>query len=335
MRIVTPLSNIHSYEVLSEAGADEFFCGFLPYAWLEKYTSVLPINRRENLGQACNITTLSEMKILYRMQSQYHKRVKVAFNAHYYIEEQYPLLKEIILRLLDIGFDTFILADYAFMLYLREQGIDCKFHCSGEMELVNSQALKWISPLEISRFVFPRKISIDSMESCIGQVNNPNMEYEAFVLNALCPFSGGMCNSVHCDEIMPSCYIPHQLSQIQSNTLSRFSQIQKRVDMQKGLRTIASENCSETNTISGNGEYAYAFGEEGCGVCKIKKMKNIGITHVKVVGRGYDLQTMIRDIRAVKEIIQFADEISDCTVFEHMVKEKFFGGQCPAYCYYQ
>ena len=50
MKITAGLGSIDEYVRYVEAGADEFFCGYVPYEWNKKYGTVLPLNRREVLG---------------------------------------------------------------------------------------------------------------------------------------------------------------------------------------------------------------------------------------------------------------------------------------------
>ena len=47
MKITAGLGSINEYVRYVEAGADEFFCGYVPYEWNKKYGTVLPLNRRE------------------------------------------------------------------------------------------------------------------------------------------------------------------------------------------------------------------------------------------------------------------------------------------------
>ena len=46
MKITAGLGSIDEYVRYVEAGADEFFCGYVPYEWNKKYGTVLPLNRR-------------------------------------------------------------------------------------------------------------------------------------------------------------------------------------------------------------------------------------------------------------------------------------------------
>ena len=48
MKLTVGLGSIDQYIRFVKAGADEFFCGYVPYSWSEKYGTVLPLNRRED-----------------------------------------------------------------------------------------------------------------------------------------------------------------------------------------------------------------------------------------------------------------------------------------------
>lgn len=63
MKITAGLGSIDEYVRYVEAGADEFFCGYVPYEWNKKYGTVLPLNRREVLGINVQIGAESELRI--------------------------------------------------------------------------------------------------------------------------------------------------------------------------------------------------------------------------------------------------------------------------------
>ena len=90
MKIVAGLGSIDEYIKFAEAGADEFFCGYVPYSWSKKYGTVLPLNRREVLCYNVQLGAFSELEILSGMMKKYEKPVHLTFNSLYYIPEQYP-----------------------------------------------------------------------------------------------------------------------------------------------------------------------------------------------------------------------------------------------------
>lgn len=292
MKIVTPLSDVNHYIPLAEAGAGEFYCGITPLEWLKKYNMTIPINRREWFLSNCNISTYTSLKIISKMVQDYHVPVKITLNAHYYLQEQYSLLTEIIKKLMDIGLDTFIIADVAFIMYLRKKNVICKIHLSGETEVINHLSMMFFDNLDITRYIFPRKITLNDMNDTIKNFGLKGKEYEAFYLNSFCQYSGGFCNSIHCDYLPTACWLPYKIT-LKDEKNDKFTHTTRTLKlMGKASRTI-KENDSNI----------YPFAQSGCGICRIRDLSSIGIQYLKVVGRGHDLKTLQKDIQFVDKIV--------------------------------
>lgn len=326
MKIVAPLTNIDSYEALVEAGADEFFCGIVPFEWLKKYANIIPLNRRETIAISYNMGCMSSMKILSKKVKKYGIPVKITFNSHYYLEEQYPIILKIINELMEMGFDTFIMADIGLIYYLREMNVKCKIHLSGELEIVNSISMKFMDQFDVSRYVFPRKVTIENIKNCIDNNNLENKEYEAFIMNAYCLYSGGFCNSIHCDEFVSACSIPSKIERFRYDT-EKFSSIERHHKIKEKMSKFNKNNLKDKND-------EYSFGVDGCGVCRVLELMNSGVTHLKVVGRGYSAESVANDIKTLKKIIEIAKSTKDNQFFVSDIKEKFLYKKCPEACYY-
>ena len=167
MKITAGLGSIDEYVRYVEAGTDEFFCGYVPYEWNRKYGTVLPLNRREVLGVNVQIGAESELKILAVLVRRYGKPVHLTFNSLYYTPEQYPEIADIIYRCMELGFSSFIIADPALLVYLKDRGIRCEIHLSGETAEVNSRMMDVFDRLNVYRLIFHRKNSFADMESVI------------------------------------------------------------------------------------------------------------------------------------------------------------------------
>ena len=98
IKITAGLGSIDEYIRFAEAGADEFFSGYVPYSWAEKYGTVMPLNRREVFCYNVQLGAYSELEILSTMIKKYGKPVHLTFNSLYYIPQQYPEIVEIIQR---------------------------------------------------------------------------------------------------------------------------------------------------------------------------------------------------------------------------------------------
>ena len=165
-----------------------------------------------------------------------------------------------------------------------------------------------LKPYDISRIIFHRQNTIQDMKSCISNNQSEPIEYEAFFLNERCQFHGGFCNSMHCDELTHMCRVPYQLVPIKKN------------DSMKDI--------PETEP----GEIPDIVGGTGCGLCALPLLKDAGITHLKIVGRGNFVECMARDIHYAKQAIHYLEE--DEASYEQRIME-LLGGQCSRNCYYQ
>ena len=113
MKITAGLGSVYDYPMYVEAGADECFCGYVPFAWAEKYGVLNPLNRREVRAYNVQTGSYEELKILGNMRKYYQVPVAITFNSLSYTPEQYPVVGEIIGQCHQAGFDTIIVADPA------------------------------------------------------------------------------------------------------------------------------------------------------------------------------------------------------------------------------
>lgn len=325
MKIVAGLGSIDEYETFVKAGADEFFCGYVPFSWAEKYGVIHPLNRREVLFYNVQIGSMSELQILKKMVDYYGKPVELTFNSIYYTGEQYPVIAEIIIQCMAAGFENFIIADPALMLYLRQQKINCGIHLSGETAEVNRGMLEQMLPFGIRRVIFHRKNSLEDMQSCIKEADFPH-EYEAFILNELCHFSGAFCNSLHCDELTHLCRVPYELGNLHK----------------KEETDAAQKDVAETDRIQGKegkglplDEDGYLTGSTGCGLCALYRMKQVGITHLKLVGRGNYTDFMEKDIRQLRKALDILENSDSEAQYQKKMKASLFPDGCSRNCYYR
>ena len=325
MKIVAGLGSIDEYETFVKAGADEFFCGYVPFPWAEKYGVIHPLNRREVLFYNVQIGSMSELQILKKMVDYYGKPVTLTFNSIYYTGEQYPVIAEIITQCMAAGFENFIIADPALMLYLRQQKINCGIHLSGETAEVNRGMLEQMLPFGIRRVIFHRKNSLEDMQSCIKEADFPH-EYEAFILNELCHFSGAFCNSLHCDELTHLCRVPYELGNLHK----------------KEETDAAQKDVAETDRIQGKegkglplDEDGYLTGSTGCGFCALYRMKQVGITHLKLVGRGNYTDFMEKDIRQLRKALDILENSDSEAQYQKKMKASLFPDGCSQNCYYR
>lgn len=339
MKITSGLGSIDDYPRYVRAGADELFCGYVPFSWSEKYGTVLPLNRREVLNYNVQIGSFSELEILANMVQKYQKPVHLAFNSLYYRQEQYEEITQIIQQCRSIGFDSYILADPALLVYLRKEKIDCEVHLSGDLGTVNSAMTEVFAKEYPKRIIFQRKNTISEMRAVIRHITAQKeaarkewtypTEFEAFALNELCQFSGAFCNSLHCDEMGYLCRVPYWKKPMSFSK----SKLEKQEKNRPGENISISEWDSASELMNPVSEDGYLCGATGCGLCTLKQLSDAGITHLKLVGRGNYTDFMERDIRNLRRTLEILEDSSTEEEYIRAMKAELFPNGCSHMCY--
>ena len=329
MKIVAGLGSIDEYIKFAEAGADEFFCGYVPYSWSQKYGTVLPLNRREVLCYNVQLGAFSELEILSGMMKKYEKPVHLTFNSLYYIPEQYPEIAGIISQCIKIGFHSYIIADPALMVYLRENGINCEIHLSGECGEINSQMVASLAKMRLKRVIFHRKNTFEDMKAVVDKCGKKDgtegvPEFEAFVLNEMCQFTGAFCNSLHCDEMGYLCRVSYWLGTVRNGDA-----------VPEKIMALQEQAWDQEPDLKAYDEFGYLCGETGCGLCALYQLKQAGITHLKLVGRGNYVDHMEKDIRNLRKALEILDAAENEREFKCTLKRIVFPAGCSERCYYQ
>lgn len=324
MKIVAGLGSIDEYIPYVEAGADELFCGYVPECWSLKYGMENPLNRREVYYYNVQIGSQSELQIMQKMVERYHVPVSIAFNSMYYVPEQYSMIVDIMRQCMQYGYRTFIVADVALLVYLKEQAQDLrecgmKIHLSGETAEVNSPMLEEFRKLMIDRVIFHRKNTISDMGSMISSQKErypeKALDYEAFILNEKCHFTGAFCNTLHCDELVHMCRVPYR----------------------RGAIEVCTNPCETQDDSASEWEQndMNMTGVSGCGLCALWKLRQAGVTHLKLVSRGNYIEDTMRDIKALRTALTILEHADHETQYvDNMKKTLFPCGKCSGNCYY-
>lgn len=356
MKITAGLGSIDDYIPYVEAGADEFFCGYVPHEWMICGGLNYPLNRREVLYYNVQIGSESEMEILSELVRQKKKPVTVALNALLYAPHQYPMIKKLICRLFYMGFSSFIVGDMALLVYLKQNVKEpIEIHISGELSEINQFMIDEVRSLGAKRIIFHRKVTPQEMKSCIGyqkeKYPQTPLEYEAFVLNEMCHFTGAFCSSLHCDELAPACRLPYRLIKIEGDKMVSEQNLTEctrdniyEYDVNdydasdssvNSEENIASSEESEKELLEDESfENEYLLGRSGCGLCALWQLRTAGITHLKLVSRGNYTADTLEDIRRLRHAITILEESFVEDEYKKRMRHELFPRGCSHNCYY-
>lgn len=315
IKILAPVDKVEEVEQLIEAGADELYCGLISRDWIRRYT-LAALNRRPS--PAANFKSFEDLKECIEIANSHKVPVELTINEHYYTEEQYPFLLDFTQKAIDAGVDSIIVSDLAFLLTLRDKYAEIKIHVSTGGTAFNSEAIKFYSDLGAGRVQLPRHLTIQEIREIHREISN--VETGVFILNSKCANVDGFCTFLHFASADPAfnnaCMLPYE---------------------------VYVESCedNEKQIIAGVRQKVWQrfhIDDRPCGACALYEFNEIGLTYVKIVGRGYPTTKKVTDIKFVHTLLNFLDKNPPKNEFTNVAKNLYtltYNRPCRiAMCYY-
>jgi collagenase-like PrtC family protease len=288
-------------EKLIAAGADEFFCGIVPSEWANYYGHSISLNKR--FSPTSQFNSFEQLKKIVDKIHYFKKKVFITFNAHYYTKEQLTFVEKYLRQTsTEIKPDAIIVTHPLVALLVRDLGLDLKMHIGGDAGVYNSRFVKFLKELGIVRIKFPRDMTINEMAKVIADTKHLGMEYEAFIMEQRCPFSGVGCRSEH--GMSPSrdfCYhhwsktlhkrLPFDFGARTSETLASGGDVSATLKKPSiNELTVWNHNTSQYHMWTIGGLFpAFTIKDNKmreCGLCALSKLEEAGVNSLKVVTRG-------------------------------------------------
>ena len=305
-----------------ENGAKEFFIGYVPRAWLDRFGWEIGPNRR-TLGPTYNYSNLSELKDIVKGIHDCGGTVNLAVNAHDNGANRMGMIHDMFDLFETMNPDGYIVADPAVMYCMQKWGIRRKLHLSTGVGCFNSQSVRFFcEQFDVNRLVIPRKLTIGEMKSLIDDLRDLELEYEVMIIGYRCYFNDEDCHSVHsgkrrnlCGEVLNSHFdvanrmpanwkdIVEYMSEHPREALQEGSPVDK--FRKEWLATTPPPYPSCQYQCAGcgglDGELAH-LKFQTCGLCAIKHLRKIGVQALKVPLRG-DEDSKLEIVRMVSQVM--------------------------------
>ncbi len=296
MKIACPISSPEEVEMLAENGAEEFYCGLITQEWISRYNIALWLNRRTPRG--ANLLSAEALADLVEKAHGYRIPVFLTANAHYYTHEQHALVLDLGRRAADMGVDALIVGDPALILALKDAGNAIPLHISALGTCFNSEAVRFYKDLGASRVILPRELSLDGMDSIVAQVRDV-IECEAFILNDGCVYTEGFCLTTH-SVGQAFCYRDWTYTfHSKKGGIKVLMENERLAEHYKHYREwiwyVNGCGCSVSHRGIQNGP---------CGLCAIKRLYDMGVASLKIVGREAPPLRKLFSLRLVKAVVE-------------------------------
>lgn len=272
MSVLVPLNDVDYLDRYLEAGADEFYCGFLDYEWTARFGTGADLNRMSGFGPVANCSCFDELLFVTQLVKAAGARMFVPFNAASYTAEQIAYQDYWFEWLARYGADGVIVSQPEQIPMARRRGLDAVVSTLGAV--YNRASAAYCARLGATRIILPRDLTLSEIEGIARAV--PNVEYEAFLMRNGCRYSDSHCLGRHGGSGRGGLCV-------------LLCQADKTVhaDGPEGLR-----DAEATSRL-----YCDRFHENACGLCALWRLVRAGVSTFKVVGRSDDPETMDGDIR--------------------------------------
>lgn len=314
MKVLVPLNSEEHLEEYVEAGADELYVGFYDKEWFETFGEYADINRMSGFKERANRYDFAQMIHLAKRIKELGRSAFITMNANCYSQSQIAFMKEHYFpEIKEAGIDGVICSDIHLMRAAAESGIATV--ASTMCAIYNSDIAKYFYEAGTRRMILPRDLSLDEIEDVCNSFQD--VEYEVFFMRNGCVFADCYCLGMHRRECGATCAFIRNHSK---ETISDY------------------KSFDEKHALNLN-DYLYneAFHRETCGMCALYRMKVMGISSLKIVGRSDQYKAVCEDIRLAKKNIKIVEQASsEQEYLDHMILPENAKRKCLSglSCYY-
>lgn len=317
------------------AGVNEFFVGYIDKRWINTFGWEVSLNRRQWPG--ASYSNLKELQEIVNLIHKNNKKIFLTINEHDYSEKEVNLILKMIKEIKPIPIDAFIISSLSLMTKLRNVGIDTPFHISIGGGCNNIEAIKFYKNniSNITRYILPRKLTIEEITLIAQQSQIEKVELEAFIMRESCVWNDEYCFSWHSKNCKKLCSYVQKFSQIEliyplvewkkdlfshRKVYKKFQQLAISANKEIQVFPTKLKPDSLVTKIFSNTPY------HSCGLCVIPIFKKIGISTIKIPGRGN-----LIDINYLKLVKTILDKVGATPKYcQNLlgIKELCYGQNC-------
>jgi U32 family peptidase len=299
-KILAPFATLSDVEALKKAGADELYCGFVPEYLTDKWPLAFNLLNRRGEGQS--FTDDDKFIVAVNEAREQGLPVYITLNG-LYTQEQYPFLMDIIEKVECVdGVSGIIVADIGLLLLLRKKGFNKEIHISTGGTCFNSRTADYFSELGAKRIVLPRQLTSGEITSIISG-SAKDIDIEIFIFAEGCGgYIDGFCTFLHCIEKSGKIALKNDLDIYRSFGYGYEGTGCTYLKNKLSDRQFQTFEVKTENEINVDLDYdAAQQAMFGCRLCDLYDLKQWPIKALKIVGRGKNIQLLVKHVEIVRK----------------------------------
>lgn len=181
-------------ESLVSSGAGEFFTGYNPPYWSDKFGFEVSPNGR--FAEHEQITTFETLKETVEEVHKYDLEIFANLNAWYYTELTFPIIKKMVEEFIEIWMDWIICGNISILEYLKEINYSWKINISTILAAYNTESIKfYLDNYKINKVILSREVTLKEIEKIAWEF--PETKFEVFWEWDFCRYNNGLCFAEH------------------------------------------------------------------------------------------------------------------------------------------
>jgi len=181
-------------QTLVEGWATEFFTGYNPSYWSDKFWFEVSPNGR--FSEHEQITDFETLKDIVTEVHSHDLEVFINLNAWYYTDETFPLIKQMVEEFSSIWIDGIICGNISILEYLKNINYSGKINISTILAVYNKQAIAFmLDNYTVNKVILSREVTLKEIESIVNEF--PETRFEVFWEGDFCRYNNGLCFAEH------------------------------------------------------------------------------------------------------------------------------------------
>ena len=179
---------------LVEWWANEFFTGYNPEYWYEKFGFEVSPNGR--FAEHEQITDIETLKLIVEEVHKYNLEVFINLNAWYYTDQTFPLIEKMVEEFEEIWVDWIICWNISILEYLKNKWYKGKVNISTIMAIYNSEAIRFLlENYKVNKIILSREITLKEIEELVTEFSDT--QFEVFWEGDFCRYNNWLCFAEH------------------------------------------------------------------------------------------------------------------------------------------
>jgi len=174
--------------------ADEFFTGYTPEYWYEKFGFEVSPN-----GRFSEHEQITDTETLAAIVQEVHKHgfeLFINLNAWYYTDVTFPFIERMVWEFIELWIDGIICGNISILEYLQDIWYQGKINISTIMAVYNTQAIAFLlENYPINKVILSREITLKEIENIVTTF--PDTKFEVFWEWDFCRYNNGLCYAEH------------------------------------------------------------------------------------------------------------------------------------------